>query len=77
MACFSESAPSLKNYRLVLVNLNDAVESEVEAGARAAADFSEACRVDDATNFIEAMGRQLASLGYVRVDDFKIIGKRP
>jgi len=40
---------------------------------QATADFSEACRVDDATGSSEALGRQLSARGYVMVEDFNVI----
>jgi hypothetical protein len=43
--------------------------------AKATADFSEACRVDDATGSSEALGRQLAACGYVVVENFEIVGE--
>src|SRR5439155_16410926 len=49
------------------------VDSDREAVARATADFSEACRVDDASGSIEAMGRQLSARGYVIVENFKVV----
>ena len=74
LACFSESSPGKKNYRFVLANPSCVVESQREAVTQATADFSYACRVDDATGSIEAMGPQLAGQGYVVVEDFKIVG---
>ena len=75
LACFSESAPGEKDYRFVLVNPSYVVGSEREAVARATADFSEACRLDDAMRSTEAMGRQLSARGYVLVENFKVIGE--
>ncbi len=75
MACFRESPSGEKDYDFVLANPSCAVDSESEAVAQATADFSQACRVDDATGSSETMGRQLSGLGYVLVEDFKVIGE--
>ena len=74
LAYFRESSSGEKNYRFVLANPSYVVGSQSKAVAQATADFSEACRVDDATGSIEALGRQLAGQGYVVVDDYRIIG---
>ena len=74
LACFSESAQGEKDYRFVLANPTCVVDSEGEAVARATADFSEACRVDDATRSAETMGRQLSACGYVVVENFNVVG---
>ena len=74
LACFSESPSGQRDYRFVLANPSLVVDSDREAVARATADFSEACRVDDATGSVEAMGRQLSARGYVIVEDFKVVG---
>lgn len=73
LACFRESPSGQKDYRFVLANPSHVVSSDGEAVARASADFSEACRLDDTTGSIEAMGRQLSARGYVLVEDFKIV----
>lgn len=75
LACFSEPSSGQKNYRFVLANPSHVVDSDHEAVARATTDFSEACRVDDATGSIEAMTRQLAGRGYVIVENFKVVGE--
>ncbi len=74
LACFIESPSGQREYRFVLANPSLVVDSDREAVARATADFSEACRVDDATGSVEAMGRQLSARGYVIVEDFKVVG---
>jgi len=74
LACFSEPTPGKKDYRFVLVNPSYVVGSGREAVARATADFSEACRVDDVMRSTEAMGRQLSGRGYVVVENFKVVG---
>jgi len=74
LACLGESAQGEKDYRFVLANPTCVVDSEGEAVARATADFSEACRVDDATGSVEAMGRQLSACGYVVVENFNVVG---
>ena len=73
LACFRESSSGEKTYRFVLAKPSCVVGSQSKAVAQATADFSEACRVDDATVSFEAMGHQLAGLGYVVVEDFKIV----
>lgn len=75
LACFSESASGEKEYRFVLTNPCYHAASESGAVARATVDFSEACRVDDATGSGEAVGRQLAGRGYVMVENFKVVGE--
>jgi hypothetical protein len=75
LACFRELASGGKEYRFVLVKPGHIVDSELEAVAEATADFSEACRVDDATGSTEAVGRQLSGQGYVLVEDFEVIGE--
>ena len=75
LACFSESVPGEKDYRFVLANPSCVLDSEREAVAQATADFSEACRVDDATRSTEAMGRQLSARGYVVVENFKVVAE--
>ena len=75
LACLSESVPGEKDYRFVLANPSCVLESELEAVAQATADFSEACRVDDATRSAEAMGHQLSARGYVVVKNFKVVGE--
>ena len=75
LACFKESSSGEKVYRFVLANPSSIVDSEHDAVVQATTDFSEACRVDDATGSSEAMGRQLSGRGYVVVEDFKIISK--
>ena len=75
LACFSESASGGKEYRFVLARPSYVVDSEPEAVAQATADFSEACRVDDATGSSEAVGRQLSGRGYVAVENFKVVGE--
>ena len=73
LACFREWTSGQKHYRLVLANPSHVVDSDREALARATADFSEACRVDDASGSVEAMGRQLSGRGYVIVENFKVV----
>lgn len=75
LACFRASSSGKKDYRFVLANPSHVVDYDREAVARATADFSEACRVDDATGSMEAMGRQLSARGYVIVENFKIVGE--
>lgn len=75
LACFSESSSGEKDYRFVLANPSYVVDSEREAVAQATADFGEACRVDDATGSIEALGRELSGRGYVVVENFKVVGE--
>ena len=75
LACFSELDSGEKDYRFVLANPSCVLDSEREAVEQAMADFNEACRVDDATRSIEAMGRQLSARGYGVVENFKVIGK--
>ncbi len=75
MACFRESSTGEKDYRFVLANPSHVFGCEREAVAQATVDFSEACRVDDATGSIEALGRQLSARGYVVVENFKVVGK--
>ena len=75
LACFSESSSGKEVYRFILANPSDVVDSNHEAVARATADFSEACRVDDATGSIDAMGLQLPARGYVIVENFKVVGE--
>jgi hypothetical protein len=74
LACFRQSAQGEKEYRFVLANPTWVVDSEAEAVARATADFSEACRVDDATGSAAAMGRQLSACGYVIIENFNVVG---
>jgi hypothetical protein len=73
LACFTEASPGRKVYQFILANTTHIAGSEDEAVAQATSDFREACRVDDATGSIEAMGHQLAARGYVNVKDFKVI----
>ena len=73
LACFTESSSGRKKYRFILANPSHIADSEDGALAKAASDFSEARRVDDATGFEEEMGRQLSARGYVSVKDFKVI----
>ena len=73
LACFTESSSGRKEYRFILANPSHIADSEDEALAKAASDFSEARRVDDATGSEEEMGRQLSARGYVSVKDFKVI----
>lgn len=75
LACFSESSSGDKEYRCVLANPSYVVDTDREAVAQATADFSEACRVEDATGSIEAMGRQLSARGYVVVENFRVVGE--
>jgi hypothetical protein len=75
LACFRESAPGVREYSFVLVNPSDVLDSESDAVGRATADFSKACRVDDATGSIAALGRQLSGFGYVVVENFKVVGE--
>jgi len=75
LACFSESSSGEKNYRFVMAKPSYVVDSQSEAVAQATADFSEACRVDDATGSIEALGRQLSGRGYIVVENFKVVGE--
>ncbi len=75
LACFRESSSGEKEYRFVLANPSHIVDSDREAVAKATADFSEACRVDDATGSFEAMGRQLSGCGYLVVENFKVVGE--
>ena len=75
LACYREAPSGEKVYRFVLANPTSVVDSELEALAQATADFSEACRVDDATGSIEALARQLSARGYVVVEDFKVVGE--
>src|SRR5437867_7353413 len=65
LACFRESSSGQKVYRFVLANPSHVVSSDREAVARATVDFGDACRVDDATASIEALGHQLSARGYV------------
>lgn len=74
LACFRELAPGEKEYRFVLAKPSSIVDSEHEAVTEATADFSEACRVDDATGSTKAMARQLSARGYVLVERFVIVG---
>jgi hypothetical protein len=72
LACVRDT-PQGTQYQFVLVKLSGVCVSEENAVARANSDFSEACRVHDASSSIEAMGRQLAALDYVLVEDFKVV----
>jgi SEC-C motif len=72
LACVRDTTEGTK-YLFVLANPAAVFGAEQYALARAKSDFSEACRIDDATTSIEAMGRQLAGLGYVVVENFKVI----
>jgi hypothetical protein len=72
-----ESSSGQNHYRFVLANPSHVVDSDREAGARATADFSEACRVDDASGSIEAMGRQLSARGYVVLRTSRLSAKMP
>ena len=73
LACMRDTAEGEK-YEFVLANPSVVFVSEENAVAQATADFSDACRVDDATGSMNAMGAQLAGLGYVLVGDFKVVG---
>ena len=59
LACFKESSSGEKDYRFVLANPSCVVDFEHDAVVQATADFSNACRVDDATGSSEALGRHL------------------
>ena len=73
LACFRESLSGERAYRFVLAKPTSPLGSKEEAAAQATADFSEACRVDDATGSIEAMGFQLGGLGSVVIGDVEIV----
>ncbi len=73
IAAFSESSTEGKKYSFILANPFSIVATEDAAVLQATIDFSEACRVDDATGSIEAMGLQLAVLGYDFVENFRVV----
>jgi hypothetical protein len=75
LACFRESSSGQKEYHYVLANPRHVFDSEDGAVARAMADFSHACRVDYATGSFEAVGRQLSALGYVIIENFRVVGE--
>lgn len=75
LACLRQSALGASQYQFILARTSKIFGREPDAVAQAVSDFSAACRVDDATGSAESMGRHLATLGYVRVENPRVVGE--
>jgi hypothetical protein len=73
LACLRDSAKGESEYHFILARPSTLFDREDAAVGQAMSDFSESCRVDDATGSAEAMGRHLVTLGYVRIEGPRIV----